>query len=590
MRMKASSRLPALLALVLGCGTVLAGELTFVFETRLNDRPLILDESTGTNAVGQVVSVGRFDWLLSEIRLHSEDNGWQTTSRESFFISGGKGRTRFSMTHAPDGQFDRLSFRIGLNPETNAADPASYGPAHPLNAVLNGLHWSWQGGYVFLALEGKWTDPKTLQSGGYSYHLGNDHMRMIVDLPLALTLPTDRPVKLQLNLDTVFGGPAPFAFGADTASTHGRKGDPLAAKLQTNIVAAFSAEWIDPTPIAPPGQPAESIVLINPDATPYRFTFGRQFPPPRLPRDNPLTEEGVALGRSLFHDPLLSLTKTQSCASCHQPDAGFVDSGRAFSLGAEGSPGTRNTMPLFNLAWKERFFWDGRAASLREQVLMPIQNPIEMHESLPRVVAKLEAAGYSTRFKAAFGSPEINPDRVARALEQFVLTIISHDSKFDRAMRGNAKLTDLEKQGFLLFNTEYDPRRGLYGADCFHCHGGPLFSNNGFTDNGLDETYRDRGLALHTGRKQDEGRFAVPSLRNVELTSPYMHDGRFRTLEEAVAHYGGGVRPSPSLDPNLAKHPVGGVPLPLTQQQALVAFLKTLTDEQFRAESSDGRF
>ncbi|MCF7762380.1 MAG: cytochrome C peroxidase [Verrucomicrobia bacterium] len=588
--MKAPSRLPALLALLLGCGTVPAGELSFVFETRLNDRPLILDESMGTNAIGQVVSVSRLDWLLSEIQLHSEENGWLAASRDSFFISEGRGRNRFSMTDAPAGRFDRLSFRIGLNPETNAANPASHGPAHPLNPVLNGLHWSWQNGYVFLALEGKWTDPETSRSGGYSYHLGNDHMRMIVDLPLELTLPTDRPVKLRLDLDTVLGGPAPIAFGTDTASTHGRRGDPLADKLQTNAVAAFSVEWINRTPVEPDSKPAASIVLINPQATPYRFTFGRQFPPPRLPRDNPLTREGVALGRELFQEPLLSLTENQSCASCHQPAAGFVDPGRAFSLGAEGSAGTRNTMPLFNLAWKERFFWDGRAATLREQVLMPIQNPIEMHETLPRAVAKLESAGYSPRFNAAFDSPEINPDRVARALEQFVLTIISQDSRFDRAMRGKATLTELEKKGFLLFNTEYDPRRGLYGADCFHCHGGPLFSNNGFADNGLDQTYRDRGLGGHTGRKQDEGRFAVPSLRNVELTAPYMHDGRFRTLEEAVAHYGGGVRPSPSLDPNLAKHPVGGVPLPPAQQQALVAFLKTLTDDQFRPDTADGRF
>src|SRR5438093_6457382 len=173
-------------------------------------------------------------------------------------------------------------------------------------------------------------------------------------------------------------------------------------------------------------------------------------------------------------------------------------------------------------------------------------------------------------------------DRTARALEQFLLTQVSCDSKFDRVIQGEAKFTDEEQRGFELFHTEYDPRREQFGADCFHCHGGPLFQSQNFANNGLDSEFEDLGRYAATKREGDQGKFAVPSLRNVEVTGPYMHDGRFKTLEEVVEHYSTGVKRTATLDPNLAKHPDGGVPLSQADKQALVAFLKTLTDEPFR--------
>jgi len=247
-------------------------------------------------------------------------------------------------------------------------------------------------------------------------------------------------------------------------------------------------------------------------------------------------------------------------------------------------------MPLMNLAWKASFFWDGRAPSLREQVLMPIENALEMHESLSNVVQKLRAAdkeakttSYRLRFARAFGSGEVTPERITRALEQFVITQTSYDSKFDRVLGGAAELTDEEKRGFELFHTEYDPRRGLYGADCFHCHGGPLFQSQTFANNGLDARFADSGRMEVTRQPGDRGKFAVPSLRNVEVTAPYMHDGRFATLEQVIEHYSAGVQRSATLDPNLAKHPDGGVPMTSADKKALVSFLKTLTDERYRA-------
>jgi cytochrome c peroxidase len=271
-------------------------------------------------------------------------------------------------------------------------------------------------------------------------------------------------------------------------------------------------------------------------------------------------------------------------------------------------------MPLFNLAWKNSFFWDGRAPSLRAQALMPIQDHTEMDESLTNVVVKLQSRSsrrqeapseksetqnpkletevslltsaatnddYARQFAAAFGSPEITPEKIGLALEAFLLTLTSFDSKFDRALAGGAQLTDDEQRGLELFMTEYDPRRGQHGADCFHCHGGPLFQSQTFANNGLDAAFKDPGRAKVTGLDSDLGKFATPSLRNIALTAPYMHDGRFATLAEVVEHYSTGQQRSATLDPNLAKHPDGGVRLSEGDRRALVAFLRTLTDEKY---------
>jgi cytochrome c peroxidase len=321
--------------------------------------------------------------------------------------------------------------------------------------------------------------------------------------------------------------------------------------------------------------------LLASNATPYHLTISKFFPRPDLPRDNPLTGEGVSLGGALFFDRRLSADNTQSCAACHHPREGFAEH-RLFSRGIGGEIGTRHAMPLENLAWKKEFFWDGRASSLREQVLQPIQNPIEMHESLDYLVKKLGTdTNYHRLFANAFGSPEITSDRIARALEQFLLVQTSFDSKFDRVVLGKEKFTEEEGRGFKLFHTEYDPYHGRFGADCFHCHGGPLFQSQNFANNGLDSEFEDLGRYTVTKRDGDQGKFAVPSLRNVAVNWPYMHDGRFLTLDEAVEHYCTGMKRSATLDPNLGKHPDGGIPLSEADKRALVAFLKTLTDARF---------
>jgi cytochrome c peroxidase len=314
---------------------------------------------------------------------------------------------------------------------------------------------------------------------------------------------------------------------------------------------------------------------------PFRLALSERLPQVKLPEDNPLTMEGVELGRRLFHDPKLSKNNALSCAGCHQQGKAFTD-GLKESVGAYGDRGRRNAMSLVNLAWQKEFFWDGRAKSLREQVLAPIQDAHEMNEKLESVVAKLETdPDYPTQFKRAFGNAKITSEHLALALEQFLLTLVSQESKFDRAARKLAQLTSQEQRGLQLFVTESDPARGLRGADCFHCHGGNLFSNHQFMNNGLQERPGDLGRMEVTGLEADRGKFKVPSLRNVALTAPYMHDGRFATLEEVVEHYNGKLQRSPTLDPNLAKHPETGLGLTAEDKAALVAFLKTLTDETF---------
>ena len=205
-----------------------------------------------------------------------------------------------------------------------------------------------------------------------------------------------------------------------------------------------------------------------------------------------------------------------------------------------------------------------------------------MGENLPHLLTKLEAnSSYPPLFKNAFGDSKITDERLTIAIEQFLLTLTSLDSKFDRARKDQSELTEQEKKGFQLFMTENDPRIGLHGADCFHCHSGVFFTNHRFHNNGLPPTNDDLGLEQVTGQKTDRHKFSTPSLRNVALTAPYMHDGRFQTLEEVIKFYSEGIHRSPTLDPNIAKHPGKGLELNQEEQAALVAFLKTLSDPKF---------
>ena len=318
------------------------------------------------------------------------------------------------------------------------------------------------------------------------------------------------------------------------------------------------------------------------DDTPYAFSFG-DFPAPDLPPDNPLTLQGVQLGRMLFYEPKLSADNSMSCASCHHQANGFSDTNR-FSLGVHGLPGGRQAMAVFNMAWNNNgYFWDGRAPLLRNQALMPIEDSLEMAETLDNVVAKLAAdRRYQDQWVRAFGDEPISASTIALALEQFVFSIVSVESKYDRFLRGEATLTDSEERGRELYFAEYNPFfPDESGADCAHCHSPRNFENDQYMNNGLDAEadIGDFGLELVTGQASDRGKMKVTSLRNIELTPPYMHDGRFQTLEEVVEHYNSGIQSSSTLDITLANTQQTGLMLDAQDNADLVAFLKTFTDE-----------
>jgi cytochrome c peroxidase len=315
--------------------------------------------------------------------------------------------------------------------------------------------------------------------------------------------------------------------------------------------------------------------------TPYELQIPQGLPPMDMfiPADNPMTVEGVALGRKLFYDPILSGDNSQACADCHKQELGFGDP-RQFSVGIDGSVGTRQSMALVNLGWNQfGFFWDGREATLEDQALKPITNPIEMNTTWPEVEAKLNAdEEYKLLFKQAYNVDVIDSLTVAKAISQFERTLISGNSKFDKWYNQQIiQLSESELRGFILYNGE--------GADCFHCHGlGGLITDNRFRNNGLDSDFSaDQGRYLVTGNDGDKGKFRTPTLRNTFMTAPYMHDGRFQTLEQVVDHYSQHIIPSATIDPLMELVGNGGAQLTQQDKDDLVAFLRTFTDETFLA-------
>ena len=307
--------------------------------------------------------------------------------------------------------------------------------------------------------------------------------------------------------------------------------------------------------------------------------FSENILAPIIPNDNPQTREGIALGKKLFFDNILSANGTKSCASCHAPQNAFSDNSST-SVGIDGIPGNRNSMPLFNLAWNysDRFNWDGQALSLERQAEEPVENPIELHSDWENVIARLQShTEYPSLFQKAFNTSTITKELTTKAIAQFERTLVSANSKFDNYSLGQANLTDQELNGLDIFLREDK-------GDCFHCHGNPnspLWTDNDFHNNGLDSEFTDLGLGAVTGDPNDNGKFRTPSLRNLAFTAPYMHDGRFSTLDEVINFYSEGLQDSPTVDPLMKNIDQGGVQLTESEKADLKAFLLTLSDASF---------
>ncbi|HUR67154.1 MAG TPA: cytochrome c peroxidase [Chitinophagaceae bacterium] len=286
-------------------------------------------------------------------------------------------------------------------------------------------------------------------------------------------------------------------------------------------------------------------------------------------QDVPLTQEGFELGRKLFYDGRLSVDGMHSCASCHQQIAGFGTFEHDRSHGVNNSHTLRNAPVLFNLAWSSSFHWDGEFASLNDEAVHPLHGTHEMGETFQGIIDKLEAdEQYRQQFKKIFGYPFIRPRDLLKALSQFTGYMTSADSKYDRYKKGTATYTVQEEAGYQLYKTK-----------CAGCHPEPLFTNYSYRNIGLpvDNFLNDFGRMRITGNRSDSLKFKVPTLRNCNISSNYMHDGRFNTLQQCIEHYRTGVQPGPTLDPLLAN----GIALTNAQSDDLFAFLKTLTDSNF---------
>ena len=319
----------------------------------------------------------------------------------------------------------------------------------------------------------------------------------------------------------------------------------------------------------------ESPVYTSYQPVPLTIDTPENFPPIIHPEDNPLTEEGVELGRHLFWENKLSGNNSIACANCHLPQYAFSDPNK-FSIGIHGDSGKRNSMVLQNLAWSENFFWDGRSLTLEEQILVTILDSIEMDETWSNFLSEIRYDNnYRDLFYKAFGTLEPDSTHAAKALAQFVRTMVSTNSKYDRYLRQEATLSQEESAGLASFND-------LNGGDCFHCHGGILGTDNSFKNNGLDELPMDSGRGLVTGLESDNFKFKVPSIRNIEYSAPYMHDGRFNTLDEVINFYSTGIHSnSPNIDPLIEFASQGGVQLNPQERTELKAFLLTFSDPDF---------
>lgn len=318
---------------------------------------------------------------------------------------------------------------------------------------------------------------------------------------------------------------------------------------------------------------SDTETALNQEPEKIEFTVPSNFPAPvyNISR-NPVTADGFILGRTLFYDGILSRDGTIACGTCHQQSAAFAHAAHDLSHGIDDQLTLRNTPALHNLAWQKEFFWDGGVGDLDLFAINPIQAHNEMDETLPNVLNKLrQSAKYPPLFKKAFGSDSITLERFLKALSQFQLMCISSNSKFDKYQRGEVSLTAEEMQGKTLFD-----------AQCASCHQGTFFTDLSYRNNGLFvKNKADSGRAKITLNPKHSYQFKVPSLRNVTETAPYMHDGRFSSLEKVLDHYEKNVQDSPTLDPLLRQGTTRGIPLTAEEKRLIIVFLTTLKDDTF---------
>ncbi len=316
-----------------------------------------------------------------------------------------------------------------------------------------------------------------------------------------------------------------------------------------------------------------SFGILNPfNQTPIEFNAPKNWPTPTYNfKLNPLTKEKFELGKSLFYGPILSSDSSTSCASCHLSYTAFTHADHAISHGVNGKSGTRNALTLINLAWSKSFMWDGGVNNLEVQAINPITHASEMNESLEHVLMKINRSDkYKKLAQSAFNSEKIDSKKLLKALAQFTVRLVSANSKYDSVMRNeqHVKFTDQEQKGYKLFQ-----------KNCSVCHTEPLFTNNKFENIGLllDPELKDIGRMKITANSEDTLKFKVPTLRNIEFSAPYFHDGRAKKLKDVLEHYASGIQKYKNVHPALQN----GINLNSSDKVELISFLKTLTDKKY---------
>jgi cytochrome c peroxidase len=303
----------------------------------------------------------------------------------------------------------------------------------------------------------------------------------------------------------------------------------------------------------------------------FALSYPDYFPAPVYTfENNELTKEKFELGRKLFYDGILSSDNTVSCGNCHSQVHAFADHNVTFSTGVNNGIGERNSPSITNMIWSPSFMWDGGVNHIEVFSLAPITNPVEMNETMANVIDKLNQSGfYKSAFKKAYGTDEITDQLLFRALTSYMAMVVSSNSRYDLFRQGKVIFTPQEVEGLQLFEQK-----------CASCHTAPLFTNYSFQNNGLDSEFTDLGRGRITLEEADKGKFKVPSLRNIELTYPYMHDGRFWSLEQVLDHYDHGIKQSATLSNQLSS----GIPMTTEEKQKIILFLKTLTDNKVISE------
>ena len=318
---------------------------------------------------------------------------------------------------------------------------------------------------------------------------------------------------------------------------------------------------------------------------PIAYQVPSNFPPLAYNMaDNPLTEKGFELGKKIFYDGRLASDGVVSCGFCHIQNDAFTHHGHTFSHGVGDGVGVRNAPPIQNMAYQTQFFWDGAADHIELLSMSPISNELEMNGNIIAIINMMKNdSSYKRLYKQAFANGEINSENMLKALAQFMTLLTSSNSRFDKYRRNELGgiLTTQELAGYAIFNQK-----------CASCHATDIFTDNSFRNNGLpiNPSINDKGRYRVTGLDEDKYRFKVPSLRNIEKTAPYMHDGRFYTLEAVLDHYDSGVAQIQNLDPSLQHAGTLGIPLSSTEKAQLITFLKTLTDNEFLSNPKFAEF